>query len=429
MAGKIIADTIQAAGSYITLNVGNVTILTANSTGLTLTPSSNLNFNVTNSIWTASPGSNSAPSLTFSGNTSTGIFFPSTNTVAISTAATEALRVDSAGNVGIGTALPGANLDVQASTGPYVRIKPSTGTSYGFLGFSNTGGDFNIGRESSTGGSLLTGSSAYASVLNSFGAYPMQFGTNGALAMTIDSSGNLGIGESASIVRKLCITASGTTATTRAGIQLKNEVGTTAEIYQGPTSNNALIFEENGSERMRIDTSGSLLIATTSSSTTSVGAGFQLLGAGVNGAYVNIGHTSGAASGYSYLIFSYTNSTIGGVQQNGTTGVTYATTSDYRLKNTITPMTGALAKVALLKPCTYKWNSDGSNGQGFIAHELQEVVGDCVTGTKDAVDAEGNPVYQGIDTSFLVATLTAAIQELKTIVDAQAVEIAALKAK
>jgi hypothetical protein len=92
-------------------------------------------------------------------------------------------------------------------------------------------------------------------------------------------------------------------------------------------------------------------------------------------------------------------------------------------------MTGALAKVALLKPCTYKWNSDGSNGQGFIAHELQEVVGDCVTGAKDAVDAEGNPVYQGIDTSFLVATLTAAIQELKVIVDAQAVEIAALKAK
>jgi hypothetical protein len=104
---------------------------------------------------------------------------------------TERVRVDSSGNVGIGTASPGANLDVQASTGPYVRIKPSTGTSYGFLGFSNTGGSFNIGRESSTGASLLTGSSAYASVLNSFGAYPMQFGTNGALAMTIDSSGNV----------------------------------------------------------------------------------------------------------------------------------------------------------------------------------------------------------------------------------------------
>jgi len=54
---------------------------------------------------------------------------------------------------------------------------------------------------------------------------------------------------------------------------------------------------------------------------------------------------------------------------------------------------------------------DGSDGQGFIAHELAEVCPQAVVGEKDAVDAEGNPVYQGIDTSFLVATLTAALQE------------------
>jgi hypothetical protein len=92
-------------------------------------------------------------------------------------------------------------------------------------------------------------------------------------------------------------------------------------------------------------------------------------------------------------------------------------------------MTGALVKVAALKPCTYKWNSDGSDGEGFIAHELQEVVPECVTGEKDGVDAEGNPQYQGIDTSFLVATLAAAIQELKGINDAQAQIITALTAR
>ena len=81
-------------------------------------------------------------------------------------------------------------------------------------------------------------------------------------------------------------------------------------------------------------------------------------------------------------------------------------------------MTGALAKVAQLKPVTYKWKSDGSAGQGFIAHELQAVVPDCVTGEKDAVDENGKPKYQGVDTSFLVATLTAAIQELKAEFDA-----------
>jgi hypothetical protein len=65
----------------------------------------------------------------------------------------------------------------------------------------------------------------------------------------------------------------------------------------------------------------------------------------------------------------------------------------------------------------YKWNVDGSNGEGFIAHELAEVVPQCVTGEKDAVDANGNPKYQGIDTSFLVATLTAAIQEQQAIIE------------
>jgi hypothetical protein len=92
-------------------------------------------------------------------------------------------------------------------------------------------------------------------------------------------------------------------------------------------------------------------------------------------------------------------------------------------------MTDALATVAALKPVTYNWKVDGSASQGFIAHELQAVVPDCVTGEKDAVDDEGKPVYQGIDTSFLVATLTASIQELKAIVDAQAARIAALEAK
>ena len=81
-------------------------------------------------------------------------------------------------------------------------------------------------------------------------------------------------------------------------------------------------------------------------------------------------------------------------------------------------MQNALATVAQLNPVTYTWKADGSDGQGFIAHELQAVVPDCVTGEKDAVDADGNPVYQGIDTSFLVATLVAAIQELKSDFDA-----------
>jgi hypothetical protein len=90
-------------------------------------------------------------------------------------------------------------------------------------------------------------------------------------------------------------------------------------------------------------------------------------------------------------------------------------------------MTGALATVQALKPVTYTWKVDGSDGQGFIAHELAEVVPDAVAGEKDAVDEEGKPVYQGIDTSFLVATLTAAIQEQQAIITQLQADVAELK--
>jgi hypothetical protein len=79
------------------------------------------------------------------------------------------------------------------------------------------------------------------------------------------------------------------------------------------------------------------------------------------------------------------------------------------------------------KPVTYTWKADGSVGQGFIAHELQEVVPDCVTGEKDAVNEDGSIKPQGIDTSFLVATLTAAIQELSAKNDALEARVAALE--
>jgi len=111
------------------------------------------------------------------------------------------------------------------------------------------------------------------------------------------------------------------------------------------------------------------------------------------------------------------------------TATAFNTSSDYRLKNSIAPMTGALAKVAQLKPVTYKWNADGSDGQGFIAHELAEVVPECVTGEKDAVDENGNPKYQGIDVSFLVATLTAAIQEQQAIINELKSRIETLESK
>ena len=87
----------------------------------------------------------------------------------------------------------------------------------------------------------------------------------------------------------------------------------------------------------------------------------------------------------------------------------------------IAPMQNALNTVAKLKPVTYDW-IDGGSSQGFIAHELQEIVPEAVVGEKDAVNEDGSIKAQGIDTSFLVATLTAAIKELNakvTVLEAQ----------
>jgi hypothetical protein len=193
-----------------------------------------------------------------------------------------------------------------------------------------------------------------------------------------------------------------------------------------------ITFTTNNAEVGRFDSSGNLLVGTTSAGgykfNVTAGASYAAILACTSGNVpLTCQITSGSGS-QTYAYF-YNGATLTGTITTTGTNTSYNSISDYRLKENIAPMTSALDVVKQLKPVTYKWKIDGTDGQGFIAHELQAVVPECVTGEKDAVDENGNPKYQGIDTSFLVATLTAAIKEQSALITTLTDRITALEAR
>ena len=279
-----------------------------------------------------------------------------------------------------------------------------------------------------------------------------------------DASGNVGVGITSTNSQRLLIKQAGSNENGFAIQAFANDGwfraghnGTTAFIqstYSATAGYTPLTFYTSDIERMRIDSSGALLVGATAN------VNYRKTLVAYNDTLNNgfgINETTGASGAQFQAFFSNGTSCGTIIRVGATSAVTYGTSSDYRLKKNILPMVGALEKVLALKPCTYTWKDCDIDSQGFIAHELAEVCPDAVQGEKDAtseeeyevtpavpavVDADGVettpavqavkgtrtvPSYQGIDTSFLVATLTAAIQELKAIVDAQAVRIAALE--
>ena len=110
---------------------------------------------------------------------------------------------------------------------------------------------------------------------------------------------------------------------------------------------------------------------------------------------------------------------VGTITTNGT-ATAYNTSSDYRLKENIVTLANAVTRVKQLAPKNFTWKNNPGLGtaEGFIAHELQAIVPEAVFGEKDGLDQNGKPIYQGVDTSVLVALLTAALQEAITRIEA-----------
>jgi len=314
---------------------------------------------------TVAAGAVGTPSITTAGDTNTGIFFPAADTIAFSEGGTESMRIDSSGNVLVG---------ITSNPSGLFKIVAAGTDNNNLIGSYNTAsGNAGLRLQANQAGLYLQGSGTvdplYISNTSSNGYISFRPGSDTERVRLV-SNGTLMIGTTSETPAD---------ASTTKGIALNNSSATSSQIYATGSNDTCAVFNRAGSD----------------------GATVRLRRQG---------------------------SDVGNISVTGST-TTFNSTSDYRLKENVQPMTDALAKVAQLKPVTYKWKVDGSNGQGFIAHELAEVVPDCVTGKKDALDKDGNPDYQGIDTSFLVATLTAAIQELKAINDTQAETINALTAR
>jgi hypothetical protein len=254
-------------------------------------------------------------------------------------------------------------------------------------------------------------------------------------AMTLDASGRLGIGTT-SPAHVLDVSKSANESLVRIN-------GSSSRAYfQSNTSSfdivsetsvggpNALYLRASGGGGLFIDSSGNVLVGTT----TTPGAGSATTGVGLLPGGAITAQRGGATACY----FGRSNdgevmALYSGTTQRGTVSIsgattTYGSVSDYRLKENIIPITGVLSKIMMLKPSTFNFKEfPNQQVNGFVAHEVAEVEPIAVTGEKDGVDEDGKLIYQSVDPAKLVPLLTAGLQELKAIVDAQAVEIAALK--
>jgi hypothetical protein len=365
------------------------------------------------------------------GDTNTSIRFPAADTVTVETAGVERMRLDASGNLGLGvtpSAWGSTFKAIQMTAGVSFGSHPTVPVAYVN---ANTYFDGSASRYIQNDFASRFLSDGYS------GGFSWQIAPSGTAgnaitftqAMTLDASGNLGIGTTsptADLSVGSITSSSGDVhlRTSKTAVELtpSNSDAGGMDINVGFVAGGQgpLKFSMGGTERMRLDASGNLLVGTTSqlgavTARAVFSSGSNLLslqtGNGNVGAYMTNNSGTGNWQPFSFCNNGTSFTQIGSITTTAS-ATAYNTSSDYRLKENVQPMQDALAKIAQLNPVTYTWKADGSDGQGFIAHELQAVVPDCVTGEKDAVDAEGNPQYQGVDTSFLVATLVKAVQEL-----------------
>ena len=441
--------TLSATDMGVTSN-GNLDFLTNQLFRARITQAGNFGINdsapdarlTVNGVASFGAGSAAAPGIAARGDLDTGIYFPAANTTAISTGGSERLRIDSSGRLGLGTSSPGHALHVSngndSASGEFVGIT---------IGGTNSA--------NARTGSIIKDTTTFDLIYknqnfsSAVGAHVFRNGPSEHAR--IDSSGRLLVGTSSSIETNsklqlkdgylniyqgasgagagygvLFSTDGGATARTKASIILSETAGAGGTLTFSTTADGA----SSPTERMRIRADGRTALGDGLSSAGNTNSHLFIYSAGNSSNTSNVGletYTTSASTRYA-ASFSNPNGVVGSISTNGS-ATAFTTSSDYRLKENIVPLTGAADRILQLKPSRFNFIADpDTEVDGFIAHEAQEVVPECVTGTKDEVDADGNPVYQGIDQSKLVPLLTAALQEAIAKIETLEAKVAALEA-
>ena len=389
---------------------------------------------------------------TGSSATGNGLYLPAANSVGLSTNGTNAVYIDSSQNVGIGTSSPSQRLDVVTTTAAGLRVATSTSTASTASLYLVVANNFS-GTSQAYIQCIGSGASGVSQL--AFATARAAADTTATEAMRIDSSGNVGIGTtspnylidsqttSTTITTNLKVNASAAANNyAEIAFQLWNGAGSGLNTFGGSgTSRPSVVLrglsEGSGAtgafvvatfgggatnatltEKMRIDSSGNLLVGTT---TAVAKLTVEQTGANANGANIvnqtynhpTLGLHNTATSGDNFLVAFTTDASSfrGSISYNRAGGlVAYNTTSDYRAKDISGPVTGSGALIDSTPVYMGKMKDATQERPMFIAHETPAY---AHTGVKDAVDADGNPVYQQMDASALIPVMWAEIQSLR----------------